>query len=400
MKAVILAAGNGTRMFPITVTTPKLLLPVFNRPLLNYFVENLEGVCDEIILVVSKHHLSGKIREYVEKANYPIPIKFAVQEEPKGTGNALQSAKEFFIKGERLLVMNGDDLYSKKDVRNIVNKEYAVVGKEVSDPQKWGIFKKDENGILINVVEKPTEPIGTYANIGMYLLNADIFDYYENTKISSRGEFEITDGLNMFAKNYEVSVIGSEDYWCPIGYPWHLIEVHEQLINYQEFKIEGEIEGNVRIKGRLSLGKGSVIKSGTYIEGDVIIGENTIIGPNAYLRGTTVIGNDCKICFVSEVKNSVIFNNSCLPHRNFVGDGVICNNVNLGGGTTVTNLRHDGKNVETMVKGNLVDTGRRKFSTVIGDNVSTGGSTIIYPGRKIWPDKTTLPGEIVMKDIE
>ena len=149
----------------------------------------------------------------------------------------------------------------------------------------------------------------------------------------------------------------------------------------------------------ISVGSGTKILPGVVIEGEVIIGSNCKIGPNCYIRGSTSIGHQCHIGQAVEIKNSVIFNQTNVGHLSYIGDSILGEKVNLGAGTTTSNLRHDGKTHSSKVADKLVDTGRRKFGTVIGDNVHTGINTSIYPGRKIWPGLTTRPADIVIQDL-
>ncbi|MDD4358788.1 MAG: DapH/DapD/GlmU-related protein, partial [Candidatus Pacebacteria bacterium] len=187
--------------------------------------------------------------------------------------------------------------------------------------------------------------------------------------------------------------------WIPASYPWDLFNMANSLFKDFKFKKLGKIEKGAVIKGNIYLGEGSIIKSGTYIEGPVYIGNNSKIGPNAYLREGTVIGNNSSIGAAVEIKNSIIGDNTNINHLSYVGDSIIGSNVNLGAGTITANLRHDNATIKTLVKDGLIDTKRRKFGTIIGDNVKIGINTIIYPGRKIWPFKTTLPGENVKEDL-
>ena len=154
-----------------------------------------------------------------------------------------------------------------------------------------------------------------------------------------------------------------------------------------------------RIKGAVVIGKNTIVKSGTYIQGPVIIGENCSIGPNCFIRQGTAIGNGSVIGHSVEIKNSIIMNNTNICHLSYVGDSVIGENVNLGAGFITANLRHDKKNVLSLVKGKLVDTGMVKFGAVVADGVKTGVNTAVYPGRKIWPQKQTQIGEIVKQDL-
>lgn len=185
-----------------------------------------------------------------------------------------------------------------------------------------------------------------------------------------------------------------------IRHPWDLLRINETLIaEMKEDMIEGEVKSGANIEGHIRLGKGSVLLPGTYIEGNVIIGKNCKIGPNCYIRGNTSVGDGCHIGQAVEIKNSVIMEKVSIGHLSYIGDSIICRKTNLGAGTITANLRHDGKNQRSFVGDSLVDTGRRKLGVIIGENVHTGIHTSIYPGRKIWPGMSTLPGGIVSKDI-
>jgi len=363
-------------------------------------------------LVIDNSEFGQKIREFVGQSK-TIPARmsfqFAVQEEQRGTADVVQAAKSFFSDGEEFIFLYGDDLYGAKNVAQLMSAHgLAVVGVKVSDPEKYGIIQVDEQNRLIQILEKPNQneiennlEANNLAlvNIGCMKLNARVFKLFEQLQPSARNEYELTDTLKLLAKETPVQVLENSDYWLPIGYPWQLLNATEFLAPKIESKIEGTVENGVTIKGKVVLPKSSVIKAGTYIDGNVIVGENSVIGPNAYLRENVMIGNDCKVGFCVEIKNSLIGNKSPIPHLSYIGDSILGENVNFAGGSMVTNWRHDGKNVQTPVKGKMVDTGRQKFGTVIGENVKLGAGTIIYPGRKLWPNTTTLPGQIVDKDI-
>ena len=183
-------------------------------------------------------------------------------------------------------------------------------------------------------------------------------------------------------------------------YPWDLLAIQERIMAVWKDEISGEVHPAAVIEGKLKLGKGSRILPGVYIEGNVVIGEGCKIGPNCYVRGYTSIGDNCHIGQSVEIKNSLILSDSNVGHLSYVGDSILGANVNLGAGTIVSNFRHDGGNHISRVGKELVDTGRRKFGTVIGDGVHTGIGTLVYPGRKIGPGLFTLPGDVVRKDIQ
>jgi len=164
----------------------------------------------------------------------------------------------------------------------------------------------------------------------------------------------------------------------------------------KKMQIHGKIEPNVTIKGNVFVGKGTLIKSGTYIEGPVYIGNDCEIGPNAFIRKDTVIMDMVRTR--AEIVDSVLMEGVAAKHNCYIGHSVIGENVNIGAGTISADYRHDAKNNITIVNGKKVDSKRRKLGAFIGNNVNTGIGTLIYPGRKIWPNLGTLPGEIVTKD--
>jgi UDP-N-acetylglucosamine diphosphorylase / glucose-1-phosphate thymidylyltransferase / UDP-N-acetylgalactosamine diphosphorylase / glucosamine-1-phosphate N-acetyltransferase / galactosamine-1-phosphate N-acetyltransferase len=258
------------------------------------------------------------------------------------------------------------------------------------------VITKDNT--VIDLKEKPEEEKKGLANTGLYVFTKDIFNY--QLKKSERGELEITDYIKLLVKDNVKVNYENADFWIPVTYPWNLLEANEVFLEKIKSRTDGTVEKGATIKGPVIIGKGTVVKAGSYIEGPVMIGEDCKIGPNCYIRAKTTLGDGSKIGNAVEVKNSIIGDNTSIGHLSYVGDSVIGDNVNFGAGTITANLRHDDKSISSPVKGELTDSGRRKLGAIIADNVHTGINTSIYPGRKIWPDKTTLPGEIVSKDIE
>ena len=186
-----------------------------------------------------------------------------------------------------------------------------------------------------------------------------------------------------------------------VAYPWEFLDLHERLLEkvWQEGSEHPEANIALLAEGaRLLVGEGTKVLPGVYVEGLVIIGEGCKIGPNLYLRGPISIGDNCHIGQAVELKNTIVGNGTNVGHLSYIGDSVLANKVNLGAGTITSNLRHDGKNHLSAVDGKIMDTGRRKFGTIVGDGVHTGIHTSLYPGRKLGAGTTTLPGEVVSKD--
>lgn len=398
MQAIILAAGRSTRTYPLTVTKPKPLLKIANKTILEHNLEQLALVkeINEVIIIIGyqKEQIIDVIANKYKNRFGRLKLRYFEQKEQLGTGHALMQVKD--ILHDKFIVMNGDDLFSGKDISAAIKHKYAVLGVKVKEPSRFGIIISEKNKIK-DIIEKPVSFIGNLANTGLYVFDKKIFDF--KLKKSSRGEYEIIDFVKHLVNTVVVNFEVVSDYWLSIGYPWDMIEANEFFVNrITKTKLDGEKENNVTIKGNVMVGKGTRLLSGTYIEGNVVIGENCKIGPNCYLRSATSIGNNCHIGQAVEIKNSIIGENSKIPHLSYIGDSVIGENINLGAGTITANLRHDNANIKSLVKDELVDSGRRKLGVIIADNVHTGIHTTLYPGRKLWPNTSTLPGEIVKKD--
>ena len=391
IQAIILAAGKSTRTWPLTLTKPKPLLKVMNKEIIRHNIDALLGLVDEVIVIVGfKKEMI--IKEIGHKYGR-LKIRYIEQKTQLGTGHALKYVEKL-IKN-KFIVMGGDDIFSKEDVKACLRHKYAVLGCEVKDPCRFGVLVV-KNKEVKKVVEKPEKFISNIANTGLYVLGKSVFKF--KLRKSPRGEYEIVDYINELVKKESVACEKVKRHWLSVGYPWDLIEANNVLVSKIKNDIKGKIEKNVTVKGKLKVGKGTEILSGTYIKGNVVIGENCNIGPNCFLRGNTSIGNGCHIGQAVEIKNSIIMDNAKVSHLSYIGDSVIGEKSNLGAGTITANLKHDNKNVRSVVKGEKIDTGRIKFGTIIADDVHTGINTMIYPGRKIWPGLDTLPGEIVRND--
>jgi bifunctional UDP-N-acetylglucosamine pyrophosphorylase/glucosamine-1-phosphate N-acetyltransferase len=392
IQAVIMAAGKSTRTWPLTLTRPKPLLKVMNKEIIKHNLDALQGLVSEVIIIVGfkKEMIINEIGRKYGK----LKIRYVEQEEQLGTGHALKYV-ENFVKN-KFVVMGGDDIFSKKDIKACLKHKYAVLGRKVEDPSRFGVFVVKGKEVK-KIVEKPKKFISDIANTGLYIFDKSVFEY--KLKKSQRGEYEIVDYINALVKKEKVVCEKVKGHWLSIGYPWDLIEANGVLVSeIKKSDIKGKLEKNVVVKGNLKVGRGTEILSGTYIKGNIVIGENCNIGPNCFLRGDTSIGDGCHIGQAVEIKNSIIMDNAKVPHLSYIGDSIIGENSNLGAGTTTANLKHDNKNVRSFVNGKIVDTGRRKLGAIIADDVHTGINTVIYPGRKIWPAVNTTPGEIVSKD--
>jgi len=408
-KAVILAAGKGTRLNPITSTIPKPLIPIGGKPLLEYSILSLKEVgITEILIIVG--YRENNIKDYFGDGlnNFNVKIDYISQAEHLGTAHAVGFAKEF-VGEDNFLLMYGDLLTDPKVYKEIVtiyekNPNEGIISLfEVNHPQEYGIISLDSDGYVEKITEKPSVDLnlGTLANAGIFIFKSTIFKAIELTELSIRNEYEFTDSMQILINQLNGKIKGfviKDYFWSDIGLPWHLLDANEFLLNNINHNINGKIEENVQISGKVIIGKNTIIKSGTYIIGPCYIGENSLIGPNAFIRPFTSIGDDCHIG-MSEVKNSLIFSNTAIPHFNYIGDSVICENVNLGAGTKVSNLRFNNTSISMNINGKVIDSGRRKLGAIIGPNSQTGINASIMCGKKIGEGSIIGAHTIVIEDV-
>jgi NDP-sugar pyrophosphorylase family protein len=221
--------------------------------------------------------------------------------------------------------------------------------------------------------------------------------------VSEAGKFASESAVLVNVRNYFPGSLAAAHLasgFFRIEYAWDLLSCHERFHDIIEPANEGHVEPNATLKGKIQIGKGTIVRSGTYIDGNIVIGENCIIGPNCYIRGICSIGSNCRIGNAVEIKSSILGDNVNVCHLSYLGDSIIGDGANLGAGFISSNLRHDEKPVVTRLNGERINTGRQKLGVIIGDGVHTGAGTIAYPGRKIWPGVNTLPGSIIERDME
>ena len=394
MECIILAAGEGKRMRPLTYTRPKVMLPIANRPLLEWNLLNAirAGIKDFIFIIGYK---GEKVRDHFgDGGRWNVKIRYLNQGKPVGTAHAVS-----LLKGQvdEFIVMCGDTIFGHEDIKRITEQENSMGVVAVENPEQYGVIEIEEDKI-VKIREKERDVQGNLINAGIYHFDKDIFGFIEKTDISPRGEYELTDSINLMIEEKTIKWIKLKE-WRDVVYPWHLLDVNVEMLKGIEKKIDGDVERGAVIKGEVIIGKGAKVLSGSYIEGPVVIGDNCKIGPNCYIRPFTSIGNDCRVGNACEVKNSIIMDGSKIPHQNYVGDSVIGSNCNLGAGTKIANLRLDKKEISVTLNGERIKTGRIKLGAIIGDNVQTGINAMINPGTLIGNDVFIGPGSTANGEI-
>jgi bifunctional UDP-N-acetylglucosamine pyrophosphorylase/glucosamine-1-phosphate N-acetyltransferase len=395
LKAIILAAGQGTRMGPLTRNTPKVMLPIANKPLLYHVIQSAHdaGIRDFVLVVGYGEQI---IKEYFKDGSpMGVIIEYVNQEKQLGTADAVGSVEGMV--DDRFLVLNGDIIVSPAHIKNLIGckSDVVITARHVDNPSEYGVLEVLSNRVL-RIIEKPANPPTNLANAGIYVFPISIFDAIHRTPLSVRKEYEITDSLQMLIdEGKDVGYLTLSDKWMDIGRPWELLEANEYFLSHLQPAIKGDVEPFATLKGSVSVGEGTIIRNGAYIVGPVIIGNDCDIGPNCYIRPGTSIGDNVRIGNAVEIKNSIIMKSTHIGHLSYVGDSIIGERCNFGAGTKVANLRHDGKTIRVMLKGKLMDSGKRKLGTIMGDDVHTGINSMINVGAVIVSKTMIAPGELV-----
>ena len=407
MKAVLLAAGEGVRLQPITVSRPKHLIKVAGKPILEHCLEALKasGVTEALIVT---HYMGDAIRQYFgDGKKIGLKLEYVEQAAMLGTGNAL-SVVEPYVDGDFVLVY-GDLLFSPEAMKKVVHsyekeKPAAVIAVvPVEKPESYGVVELENEKKVKRIIEKPAsgKAPSNLANAGLYVFSMEIFDKIRQTKASIRGEWELTDALSLLIRDKKRVLAAkiSKDDWIDIGRPWDLLEANSWALKRMEHKVFGNVEDGAHLIGPVTVAETARIRSGAYIEGPTFIGEGSDIGPNCYIRACTSIGKNVRIGNACEIKNSIIMDWTHIGHLSYVGDSILCEHCNLGAGTITANYRLDAGTVKMTVKGKVIDSGRKKLGAILGDNVKTGINALLMPGVKVGANSWVGPNFMVTKDL-
>lgn len=223
MQCVILAAGEGTRMRPLTLALPKPLVPVCGKPILAHIVESLPSAVDELVIIIG--YKGDMIREYCGEHFLGRPVTYVEQENPKaGTADALFQARD--VLREKFLVMYGDDIHGRDALLEVIAQPHGMLTAFSPTPEKFGVLEIHADGTLSAIIEKPENPPSNLVNIGGFVLTPDIFTF--QAELSVHNEYLLTDCVTAYAEKYPVTVV-TQDTWIPLGNPTDIERAEEIL---------------------------------------------------------------------------------------------------------------------------------------------------------------------------
>ncbi len=343
MKAIILSGGKGTRLKPMTHTVAKQLLPVANKPILFYVLDQIvESGIREIGIIISPE-TGGEIRKAVAGGSgWDADISYIVQEKPAGLAHAVKTARDF-LGDSRFLMFLGDNLIQdgvKKFVAEFESKSPTalVLLKEVSDPRLFGVAELDGAGKILQLVEKPTEPKSNLALVGVYLFKPDIHRAIDRIKPSRRGELEITDAIQeLLNMGHRVESHVLSGWWLDTGKKDDMLEANRTVLDdLVRSNVKIKVGVGSKVEGRVAVGEGTVIEGST-VRGPVSIAENckiinSFIGPytsiapgavieNSSLRHSIILEN-CRISDIENLTDSMIGRNTTVRSRKTISSPV------------------------------------------------------------------------------
>jgi UDP-N-acetylglucosamine diphosphorylase / glucose-1-phosphate thymidylyltransferase / UDP-N-acetylgalactosamine diphosphorylase / glucosamine-1-phosphate N-acetyltransferase / galactosamine-1-phosphate N-acetyltransferase len=322
-QAVILAAGEGQRLRPFTVTRPKAMISIADKPILQHIVESLarSGIRDVVIVV---GYRKTQVLDFMGSGEkFGVKITYATQDKQLGTAHALCRVKD--LVQDEFLVLPGDNLIEAATIADFVEvRPEAVLVKRVKDPQRYGVIDALDDEIR-SITEKPVDAGSNLVNTGIYAFNKDIFKYAEDV-------LDIPDALNhMIASGRAIKAVETKGAWLDVIYPWDVISLNHAILQNINTSLGGTIEDGVTLKGKVIIGAGTVVKAGTCIYGPAVIGDGCEIGPNVCIMPSTSIGDNVVISSFTQVKNSVIGNDVTLGPGCFVSDSAIDKGASIKG---------------------------------------------------------------------
>lgn len=385
MKGVILAAGKGEDLLPLTAETPKALIPIMGKPLILYQIEKLKKhQITDITIVIG--HQGEKIRDFFGSGDdYGVRIRYVEQPPNKGGINeAIKAIIPLFKEDTHFILQHTDIMSNVNLITRTLNAldnlgaDMAIAVALQSQIAEFGVVTIDNRGFLKHVYEETEVREGNYVIAGTFVLTPAIFPYIEKG-------LPFNEAFNQFIKDGGTVACGVwTEPWVDVGQPWDVLLANRLVLDTLEqttIHPSATIESNTQITGPVVIGEGAVILHGTVIKGPAYIGRNVFVGNNVLIRKGVVIEEGSTIGMGSEIKSSTLMENSTVSRLCYIGDSILGERATVHAGCVTVN-KAKGK-IKAILQNNEVEVPLEKFGAVIG------------PQSTLWPNITLLPGTII-----
>jgi len=369
MKAVVLAAGEGRRLKPLTNRRPKPVLPVAGKPLLEYVLDAIvDAGIDEVVFVVG--YARDRIQTYFEDGDdWGVDLSYVVQEKQLGTAHAVAQA-EAVVDGP-FVVLNGDRMLEPSCITGVCDRLEADGGPVMavtrsSDPGEYGVVELDDDRV-VDIVEKPREAASDLINAGVYGFETDVFDAIRATDVDETGERQITDTLSTFVVDDHVRPVRYSGLWVDVSHLWDVTRVTGRVLDRVGGTHHGVVEPGARVAEQTYVGEGTRVDTNATVRPGCSLGENVSVGANAVLS------------------NAVVLADAFIADGAVVRDAVVAENAFVGPNATIV-----GGESDVVVGGDLYTD--VTLGAVVGDNASVGGGTTLRAGTVLGDDVDVEPG--------
>ncbi len=390
MKAIILAAGEGTHLSPFSETRPISMIGVAGRTMLDNTFGLLKSAGINDIFIVVGHKKDKLIERLQQQDHNVLNLHYVEQKRKLGIGHAVMQAKNKISPGEYFLLLYGDTLTAENIFSKVQQSFHSFKCPVASiclppSNQMFGNVFLNARMEITKIVEKPKgNNLGNYVLSGVFILPASFFKLLESSGNSMEKALKkVVAGEGMRASMWE-------DEWLDVVYPWEILTANKMIMDsWQESSIAktATLEANVTLQGIVHIKAGAIIKSGAVLEGPCCIGERSYIGNNSLIRSYTSVGKNCSVGSGVELKNCVVMDNSQIGRLSFVGDSVLGENVDMGAGCMTVNRTVDWKPISVKNGKRPMGTGMKKLGAFLGDGVVVGAGNTLQPGTVVVPGK-------------
>ena len=407
MKALVLTAGEGQRLRPLTTNRSKSMLMIAGRPVLQYIIDSLiENDIRDIVIVVG-HGREDLIDHFQMGGDQGVRIRYMIQHKQEGVEHAILTAKEELDGEEKFLLVNGDVLVEPEMVTRTLSNHETMGGEVtmlvtlVSNPEQFGTVKIGPNGIVEKLVEKggPDRYVSNYAVAGVSIFSTKILPLLEK-----HGSMELA--FEEFIKDgNHVSATVWEKEWAEFTWPWDILNAN-RIVMDRLLKGKGSfiaesanVHPTVVIEGSVYIDEGSIIRPNTTLRGPIYIGKNVYVGNNSLIRDYTTLCDGVRIGYAVETRNTMVFERVNVGRMTYLADSIIGADTCIEAGAQLWNWRPGSEPLYLTRESEKVQIPQRKFGVIVGDNVVIGVNASIYPATRIGEDSVISAGCVVHEDI-